>query len=103
MGATTHSIDVNAPLRAVYYQWTQFEEFPRFMEGVEEVRQDGSKTLYWRTKIGGKTKELESEITEQVPDKRIAWASIDGTPNAGEVSFESLDLERTRIILTMEY
>jgi uncharacterized membrane protein len=54
MGATTHSIEVNAPLRAVYNQWTQFEEFPRFMEGLEEVRQDGSKSLFWKAKIGGK-------------------------------------------------
>ena len=103
MGETTHAIDVNAPLRAVYNQWTQFEEFPLFMEGVEEVRQDGSKSLFWKDKIGGKDKQWEAEITEQVPDKRIAWESVDGTPNTGEVTFESLDFGRTRITLTMEY
>jgi Polyketide cyclase / dehydrase and lipid transport/Protein of unknown function (DUF2934) len=103
MGATTHSIEVNAPLRAVYNQWTQFEEFPRFMEGVDEVRQEGPKSLFWKTKMGGKDKQWETEITEQVPDKRIAWESVDGTPNRGEVTFESLDFERTRITLTMEY
>jgi uncharacterized membrane protein len=103
MGETAHAIDVNAPLRAVYNQWTQFEEFPRFMEGVEEVRQDGPKSLFWKATIGGKDKQWEAEITEQVPDKRIAWESVDGTPNTGEVTFESLDFGRTRITLTMEY
>jgi uncharacterized membrane protein len=103
MGATTHSIDINAPLRAVYHQWTQFEEFPRFMEGVEEVRQDGPKNLFWKARIAGKEKQWEAEILEQVPDQRIVWQSIDGTPNSGEVTFEPLDEERTRVILTMEY
>src|ERR1700733_8610986 len=101
MGATTHSIDINAPLRAVYNQWTQFEEFPRFMEGVEEVRQDGPRNLFWKARIAGKEKQWEAEIVEQIPDQRITWQSIDGTPNSGEVTFERLDEERTRVILTM--
>ena len=103
MGATTHSIDINAPLHAVYNQWTQFEEFPRFMEGVEEVRQDGPRNLFWKARIAGKEKQWEAEIVEQIPDQRITWQSIDGTPNSGEVTFERLDEERTRVILTMEY
>ena len=103
MGSTTHSIEVNAPLRVVYNQWTQFEEFPLFMEGVEEVRQEGDKRLLWKAKIAGKDKQWEAEITEQVPDKRIAWVSVDGTPNAGEVTFDLMESERTLITLTMEY
>jgi uncharacterized membrane protein len=103
MGSTTHSIVVNAPLRVVYNQWTQFEEFPLFMEGVEEVRQEGDKRLLWKAKIAGKDKQWEAEITEQVPDKRIAWVSVDGTPNAGEVTFDPMESERTLITLTMEY
>ena len=103
MGATTQSIEVNAPLRAVYNQWTQFEEFPRFMEGVEEVRQQGDKHLFWRAKIGGKVKEWEAEITRQVPDERIAWQSIDGTANSGTVVFRALDPARTKITATIEY
>ncbi len=70
MGATTHSIDINAPLRAVYNQWTQFEEFPRFMEGVEEVRQDGARNLFWKARIAGKEKQWEAEILEQVPEPK---------------------------------
>jgi uncharacterized protein (TIGR02271 family) len=103
MGSTTHSIEVDAPVRAVYNQWTQFEEFPRFMEGVEEVRQEGAKRLFWRAKIGGKVKEWEAEITEQVPDKKITWQSVDGSPNSGTIIFEELDSDRTRVTATIEY
>jgi uncharacterized membrane protein len=102
MGSTTHSIEVDAPVRAVYNQWTQFEEFPRFMEGVEEVRQEGEKRLFWRAKIGGKVKEWEAEITEQVPDKKIAWQSVDGSPNSGTIIFEELDSDRTRVTATID-
>ena len=73
------------------------------MEGVEEVRQEGDKRLLWKAKIAGKDKQWEAEITEQVPDKRIAWVSVDGTPNAGEVTFDLMESERTLITLTMEY
>ena len=73
------------------------------MESVDEVRQDGPKRLFWKAKIAGKDKQWEAEITEQVPDKRIVWVSVDGTPNTGEVTFESMELERTLITLTMEY
>ena len=103
MGSTTHAIEVNAPLRAVYNQWTLFEEFPSFMEGVNEVRQDGPSRLLWRVNIGGRDKEWEAEITEQIPDAKIAWQSIDGTPNSGEVNFESLNPQTTRITLTIQY
>ena len=103
MGVSTHSIEVNAPLRAVYNQWTQFEEFPRFMEGVEEVRQEDRKRLFWRAKIGGKVKEWEAEITEQVPDQRIAWESVDGSSNSGTITFEKIDAYRTRVNATLGY
>ena len=103
MGAITHSIEVSAPLQAVYNQWTRFEEFPRFMGGVDEVRPDGPKKLFWRAKIGGKEKQWEAEITEQVPNQRIAWQSIEGTPNRGAVTFEQVDVSLTRVTLNMEY
>jgi uncharacterized protein (TIGR02271 family) len=103
MSATTHSIEVNAPLRAVYNQWTQFEEFPRFMEGIEQVRQEGEKRLFWKARIGGKVKEWEAEITNQVPDQRVAWESVDGSPNSGTVIFQSVSSDRTKITATVEY
>jgi uncharacterized protein YndB with AHSA1/START domain len=103
MGTITHSIEVNAPLERVYHQWTQFEEFPRFMGGVDEVRQVGLNQLFWKAKIAGIEKQWEAEISEQVPNERIAWQSVGGTPNRGAVSFEPLDVFRTRVTLTMEY
>jgi uncharacterized protein (TIGR02271 family) len=103
MGVSTHSIEVNAPLRAVYNQWTQFEEFPHFMEGVEEVRQEGEKRLFWKAKIAGRVKEWEAEITSQVPDQRIAWESVDGSPNSGTITFEELGADLTRVNATIGY
>ena len=103
MGVSTHSIEVNAPLRAVYNQWTQFEEFPHFMEGVQEVRQEGKKRLFWKAKIAGRVKEWEAEITNQVPDQRIAWESIDGSPNSGTITFDELGDDLTRVNATIVY
>jgi uncharacterized membrane protein len=103
MATIEKSIEVNAPLRAVYNQWTQFEDFPRFMEGVEEVRQLDDKRLHWRAKIGGKLKEWNAEITEQRPDERIAWTSRGGAWNAGVVTFHRIDDNRTRVMLQVDY
>ncbi|MDQ3621102.1 MAG: SRPBCC family protein [Verrucomicrobiota bacterium] len=97
------SIEVDAPLRAVYNQWTQFEDFPKFMEGVQEVRQLDDQRLFWRAEILGKDVEWEAEIFEQIPDRRIAWRSVSGHPNAGAVSFESVGPDRTRVTLSMSY
>lgn len=97
------SIEVDVPLRTAYNQWTQFEEFPKFMEGVEEVRQLDDKRLFWRAQIAGKHTEWEAEIYEQIADSRIAWRSTTGAPNAGAVSFQSVGPERTRVNLVMDY
>ena len=97
------TFDVDCPVDTVYNQWTQFEQFPRFMEGVDEVRQLDDTHLHWKAKIAGKAKEWDAEIVEQVPDKVIAWRSTSGAPNAGTVRFEPLNKERTRVKLTMEY
>jgi hypothetical protein len=103
MGSTTQSIDVNVPLHAVYDQWTRFEEFPHFMEGMEEIRKDGPKRLFWRVNIGGIQKQWEAEITAEFPDRLIAWQSVDGTPNNGKVDFAAIDAESTLITVHMEY
>jgi uncharacterized membrane protein len=97
------SINVEVPVKIAYDQWTQFESFPNFMEGVEEVRQIGDTDLQWRVNIGGKIKEFETEITEQIPEKRIAWRTRGGTENAGVVTFHRIDDGVTRIMLQMEY
>jgi uncharacterized membrane protein len=103
MATIEQSIDVNVPVRTAYNQWTQFEEFPRFMEGVKEVRQLDDKRLYWRTEIAGKEKEWDAEITEQIPDERVAWTSRSGPWNAGVVTFHRLDDNRTRVMLQLAY
>jgi uncharacterized membrane protein len=103
--ATLHeSIEVQVPVSTAYNQWTQFEDFPRFMAGVKQVKQLDDTHLHWRTEIWGKEKEFDAEITDQVPDQRIAWRSTSGdAPNAGEVRFEPLGPDRTRVLLAMEY
>ena len=103
MSRIEKSIDVNVPARTAYNQWTQFEEFPRFMEGVREVRQLDDRHLVWRAEIGGKEKTWEAEITEQIPDARIAWRSRDGAKNGGVVTFHRIDDDTTRVMLQLEY
>src|SRR5688572_30981833 len=97
------TIEVNRPLRTVYNQWTQFEEFPRFMAGVKEVRQLDDTRLHWHAEIWGKDEEWDAEITEQTPDERISWRSTSGPRNAGTVRFEPLGPDRTLVRLTMAY
>jgi len=94
---------VDVPVRTAYNQWTQFEEFPRFMEGVEEVRQLDDRRLYWRADVGGRVQEWEAEIREQVPDEKIVWNSTVGEDNAGWVSFEPVNDAQTRVHLEMSY
>ena len=103
MSSIEQSIDVNVPVRTAYDQWTQFEEFPRFMEGVREVRQLDDKRLAWCADVGGKEKRWEAEITEQIPDARIAWRSRTGANNGGVVTFHRLDAQKTRIMLQLDY
>lgn len=102
MAKVEKSIDIDVPARTAYDQWTQFEKFPEFMEGVEEVRQMDDRTIHWRAKIAGKEVEWDARITEQVPDQRIAWTNIDGARNAGVVTFHTLDTDRCRVMLQLE-
>ena len=97
------SIDVHVPVRVAYDQWTQFEEFPRFMEGVREVRQMGDRHLHWVAEIWGKEKEWDAELTEQVPDRKIRWRSVSGTRNDGMVEFSPVSSNETRITVHMDY
>ncbi|HEV8536952.1 MAG TPA: SRPBCC family protein [Candidatus Limnocylindria bacterium] len=103
MPTVKKSIEVNVPVRTAYDQWTQFEEFPRFMEGVESVQQLDDKRLHWRAKVAGKVEEWDAEITEQVPDKVISWRSISGARNEGTVRFVPLGPDKTRIELEMHW
>jgi uncharacterized membrane protein len=97
------TIDVDVPVTTAYNQWTQFEEFPRFMEGVEQVQQLDDQRLHWVAEIGGKKEEWDARITEQTPDQRVAWTSTDGNHNAGVVTFHQLAGDKTRVMLQLDY
>jgi len=97
------SIEVEVPVSTACDQWTQFEEFPQFMEGVDEVRQVDDTHLHWKASFAGKEHEWDAEITEQTPDQRIAWRSTDGKKNAGVVTFHKLDDNRTKIVLQLDW
>ena len=94
---------VDVPLSTAYNQWTQFEEFPQFMEGVQEVRQLDDTRLHWVANIGGVRAEWDAKILEQHPDSQISWISEDGRKTRGTVSFEALDEARTLVRLSMSY
>jgi uncharacterized membrane protein len=96
------SIDVDVPVHTAYNQWTQFETFPEFMEGVVEVKQLSDTQLHWKAKVAGKEKEWDATITEQEPDQRIAWTAVDGAPNAGVVTFHRITDSTTRVMLQLE-
>jgi uncharacterized membrane protein len=102
MSNVTKSIDINVPIRSAYDQWTQFEEFPRFMEGVKSVTQTDDLHLHWVAEIAGQTKEWDAEITEQHPDERVAWTSTSGARNAGVVTFHRIDDNTTRVTVQMD-
>ncbi|MBV9789576.1 MAG: SRPBCC family protein [Chloroflexi bacterium] len=103
MANIERSIDVNVPVRTAYNQWTQFEEFPKFMEGVQEVKQLDNKNLHWRANIAGKEEEWDAVITEQEPDMRVAWTNTTGAKNAGVVTFHHIDDNTTRVMLQLDY
>ncbi|MEX0789772.1 MAG: SRPBCC family protein [Actinomycetota bacterium] len=103
MSIVEESIDVQVPVRTAYNQWTQFESFPLFMEGVEQVEQQSDDTLKWVAEIGGKKKEWTAEITEQHPDHRVAWTSREGARNAGAVTFHKLSENESKVMLQLEY
>jgi uncharacterized membrane protein len=102
MSKVEKSIDVDVPVQVAYNQWTQFEEFPRFMDKVDQVRQVDDTHLHWTATIAGKRKEWDAEITEQTPDQRVAWNSTSGARNAGVVTFHRLDDRKSRVMLQMD-
>ena len=103
MSRIEESIEVEVPVETAYNQWTQFEEFPSFMEGVEEVRQLDETHLHWRAEVAGKEVEWDAVITEQIPDERVAWRATDGKANAGVVTFHRIGDTQTRIMVQMDW
>ena len=103
MATIMKSVDVEVPVQTAYNQWTQFEEFPRFMDGVEEVRQLDDRNLHWVAELGGTRHEWDAEITEQNPDERVAWRNTSGKDNAGVVTFHKLDDRRSRVTVQLDW
>ena len=102
MAHVEKSIEIAVPVHTAYNQWTQFETFPQFMEGVKEVQQLDDKRLHWRAEIAGKDVEWDALITEQEPDMRIAWRNVDGAENAGVVTFHHIAENECRVMLQMD-
>jgi uncharacterized membrane protein len=102
MSKILEAVDVRVPVRTAYDQWTQFETFPKFMEGVKSVRQLDDTTLEWVADVAGREKTWTARITEQEPDQRIAWTSTEGAHNAGVVTFHRLDDARSRVTLQLD-
>jgi len=102
MGTIEQTIDVQVPVSTAYGQWTQFEQFPQFMEGVVSVAQIDDSHMRWVAEIGGERKQWDAEIVEQEPDRVIAWRSTGGLRNHGRVEFRPMD-EGTRVSVSMEY
>ncbi|MGH2618816.1 MAG: SRPBCC family protein, partial [Thermomicrobiales bacterium] len=103
MANVEKSIEVNQPVRTVYNQWTQFEEFPRFMEGIAEVRQLDDTRTHWRAAIAGFEVEWDAEITEQIPDQQVAWRTTSGPEHSGVITFVPVGDERTRVTVAIGY
>ena len=102
MASVVESIDVKVPVSTAYNQWTQFEDFPHFMEGVKSVAQTDDTHLHWVAEVGGAEKEWDAEITEQHADERVAWKATSGAENAGVVTFHRIDDETSRVTLQMD-
>ena len=103
MARVESTIDMHVPVTTAYDQWTQFETFPSFMEGVEEVRQTDDTHLHWVAEIAGEREEWEAKITDQQPDERVAWRAISGTPSSGAVTFVPVDAETTRVTVRFDW
>ncbi|MFJ4171451.1 SRPBCC family protein [Paenarthrobacter sp. NPDC089714] len=103
MATVNKSVEVDVPVSVAYNQWTQFESFPEFMNGVEAVQQIDETALHFSTNIGGVKRDYNAQIIEQVPDSVVSWASVDGPRNAGSVTFEPLDAARTRVNVAIDW
>jgi uncharacterized membrane protein len=103
METLEESIEVEAPLTATYNQWTQFEDFPRFMEGVESVTQLDEKRVHWVAEVAGKRKEWDAEITRQIPDREIDWVGFGEADNRGRIVFEAIDADTSKVTMMLDY
>ena len=102
MSTIEQGVEVQVPVTVAYNQWTQFEEFPSFMDGVQSVVQQDDTHLHWTARVAGVKKEWDAVVTEQIPDERVAWKSIDGTANSGVVTFHRIADDVTKVMLQLD-
>lgn len=103
MGTISSDVDVHVPVSTAYNQWTQFESFPQFLSGVDEVVQVDDSHTHWKVSIAGVTREFDAEITEQIPDTRISWTSTGGEAHAGAVTFSRVADDQTRVSVRLDW
>ena len=103
MSTIEQTVEVNVPISTAYNQWTQFEEFPKFVAGVRDVLQLDDRRHHWAAEFGGSRHEWDAEITEQLPDERVAWRNTDGKENAGVVTFHKIDDQRSKVMVQMDF
>ncbi|CAM5506130.1 Cyclase OS=Streptomyces fumanus OX=67302 GN=GCM10018772_54890 PE=4 SV=1 [Streptomyces fumanus] len=104
MSQVEESVEVGVPVHTAYNQWTQFESFPEFMSGVERIEQRTDTLTHWVTKVDGVRREFDAEITEQIPDERVAWTTVGGeAKQAGVATFHRLDDQHTKVMLQMDF
>ncbi|OEJ28214.1 cyclase [Streptomyces agglomeratus] len=104
MSQVEESIEVGVPVNTAYNQWTQFETFPQFMEGVERIDQRTDTLTHWVTNVNGVAREFDAEVTEQIPDERVAWTTVNGeAKQAGVVTFHRIDDATTKVMLQMDF
>jgi len=102
-GHRDESIDVQVPISTAYNQWTQFETFPEFMGGVEQITQLDGRNLQWKVSVGAQRRQFDAVIAEQHPEERVAWKSTDGKTHAGVVTFHKLAPEETRVTVQLDW
>lgn len=103
MATVKDTIDVNVPAALAYSYWLKFEDFPKFMDDVEEIKKFDEKHMHWRAKVAGKKEEWDAEVTDTIPERRIAWRSTSGVKNNGTVEFEPVSDTITRVALEIDY
>src|SRR3954454_4399220 len=103
MSKVEKSVEVAVPVSTAYNQWTQFEEFPQFMSGVQQVEQLDDRTLRWVAEIAGVRRQWTATVLEQIPNRKVAWAATEGATNAGAVTFETVGGARTLVTLSLDY
>ena len=104
MSQIIETVDVNVPVSVAYNQWTQFEEFPKFLDEVESIQQVTDVLTVWKVKVGPVEREFEANITEQHPDERVAWNSTGGeVDHAGVVTFHKLADTQSRVTVQLDW